>query len=63
MLVAVGFLFFPLHFIIIVNIIIMTVIIIIIFVVVIALLILLLMLKSFSLFQLLLEFFSRAVYC
>ena len=62
MLVAVGFLFFPLHFIIIVNIIIMTVIIII-FVVVIALLILLLMLKSFSLFQLLLEFFSRAVYC
>ena len=64
MLVAVGFPFFPLHFIIIVNIIIMTVIIIIIiFVVVIALLILLLMLKSFSLFQLLLEFFSRAVYC
>ena len=63
MLVAVGFLFFPLHFITIVNIIIMTVIIIIIFVVVIALLILLLMLKSFSLFQLLLEFFSRAVYC
>ena len=63
MLVAVGFLVFPLHFIIIVNIIIMTVIIIIIFVVVIALLILLLMLKSFSLFQLLLEFFSRAVYC
>ena len=62
MLVAVGFPFFPLHFIIIVNIIIMTVIIII-FVVVIALLILLLMLKSFSLFQLLLEFFSRAVYC
>ena len=53
-LVAVGVLYLPLHFIIIVIIIV---------VVIIVLLILLLLLISFLLFQLLLEFLSRAVYC
>ena len=52
-LVAVGVLYLPLHFIIIV----------IIGVVIIVLLILLLLLVSFLLFQLLPEFISRAVYC
>ena len=52
-LVAVGVLYLPLHFIIIVIIV----------VVIIVLLILLLLLISFLLFQLLLEFLSRAVYC
>ena len=52
-LVAVGVLYLPLHFIIIVIIIV---------VVIIVLLILLLLLISFF-FQLLLEFLSRAVYC
>ena len=50
MLVAVGVLYLPLHFIIII-------------VVIIVLLILRLLLISFLLFQLLLEFLSRAVYC
>ena len=54
MLVAVGVLYLPLHFIIIVIIIV---------VVIILLLILLLLLISFLLFHLLLEFLSRAVYC
>ena len=54
MLVAVGALYLPLHFIIIV---------IIVAAVIIVLLILLLLLISFLLFQLLLEFLSRAVYC
>ena len=49
MLVAVGVLYLPLHFIIIV--------------IIIVLLILLLLLISFLLFQLLLEFLSRPVYC
>ena len=53
-LVNVGVLYLPLHFIIIVVIIV---------VVIIVLLILLLLLISFLLFQLLLEFLSRAVYC
>ena len=53
MLVAAGVLYLPLHFIIIVIII----------VVIIVLLILLLLLLSFLLFQLLLGFLSRAVYC
>ena len=53
-LVAVGVLYLPLHFIIIVIIVV---------VVIIVLLILLLLLISFLLFQLLLEFLSRAVYC
>ena len=53
-LVAVGVLYLPLHFIIIATIFV---------VVIIALLILLLLLISFLLFQLLLEFLSRAVYC
>ena len=51
-LVAVGVLYLPLHFIIIVIV-----------VVIIVLLRLLLLLISFLLFQLLLEFLSRAVYC
>ena len=55
-LVAVGVLYPPLHFIIIVIIIIVAI-------VIIVLLILLLLLISFLLFQLLLEFLSRAVYC
>ena len=55
-LVAVGVLYIPLHFIIIVIIVIVVV-------VIIVLLILLLLLISFLLFQLLLEFLSRAVYC
>ena len=55
-LVAVGVIYLPLHFIIII-------IIIVIIVVIIVLLILLLLLISFLLFQLLLEFLSRAVYC
>ena len=54
LLVAVGVLYLALHFIIIVIIIV---------VVIIVLLILLLLLTSFLLFQLLLEFLSRAVYC
>ena len=54
MLVNVGVLYLPLHFIIIVVIIV---------VVIIVLLILLLLLISFLLFQLLLEFLSRVVYC
>ena len=54
MLVAVGVLSLPLHFLV-------TVIVIV--VVIIVLLILLLLLISFLLFQLLLEFLSRAVYC
>ena len=54
MLVAVGVLYLPLHFIIIVIIVV---------VVIIVLLILLLLLISFLLFQLLLEFLLRAVYC
>ena len=58
-LVAVGVLYLPLHFIIIVIIIIIAVVV----VVIIVLLILLLLLISFLLFQLLLEFLSRAVYC
>ena len=53
-LIAVGVLYLPLHFIIFVIIIV---------VVIIVLLILLLLLISFLLFQLLLEFLSRAVYC
>ena len=53
-LVAVGVLYLPLHFIIIVIIVVA---------VIIVLLILLLLLISFLLFQLLLEFLSRAVYC
>ena len=53
-LVAVGVIYLPLHFVIIVIIIV---------VVIIVLLILLLLLISFLLFQLLLEFLSRAVYC
>ena len=52
MLVAVGVLYQPLHFIIIIVV-----------VVVIVLLILLLLLISFLLFQLLSEYLSRAVYC
>ena len=56
-LVAVGVLYLPLHFIIIVIIIVVVV------VVTIVLLILLLLLISFLLIQLLLEFLSRAVYC
>ena len=56
-MVAVGVLYLPLHFIII------AIIIIIVVVVIIVLLILLLLLISFLLFQLLLEFLSRAVYC
>ena len=55
MLVAVGVLYLPQHFIIIVIIIIV--------VAIIVLLVLLLLLISFLLFQLLLEFLSRAVYC
>ena len=54
MLVAVGVLYLPLHFIIIV---------IFVAVVIIVLLMLLLLLMSFLLFQFLLEFLSRAVYC
>ena len=54
-LVAVGVLYLPLHFII--------VIIIVAVVVTIVLLILILLLISFLLFRLLLEFLSRAVYC
>ena len=54
MLVAVGVLYLPVHFIVIVIIIV---------VVIIVLLILLLLLITFFLFQLLLEFLSRAVYC
>ena len=54
MLVAVGILYLPLHF--------MITVIIIIAVVIIVLLILVLLLISFLLFQLLLEFLSRAVY-
>ena len=53
MLVAVGVLYLPVHFIIIIVVV----------VVIIVLLILLLLSISFLLFQLLLEFFSRAVYC
>ena len=53
-LVAVGVLYLPLHFIVIAIIIV---------VVIIVLLTLLLLLISFLLFQLLLEFLSRAVYC
>ena len=53
MLVAVGVLYLPLHFIIFIIIV----------VVIIVLLTLLLLLRSFLLFQLLLEFLSRAVYC
>ena len=55
-LVAVGVLYLPLHFIIIVVIIVAVVIIIV-------LLILLLLLISFLLFELFLEFLSKAVYC
>ena len=55
MLVVVGVLYLPLHFIFIV--------IIIIDVIIIILLILLLLLIPFLLFQLLLEFLSRAIYC
>ena len=55
-LVAAGELYLPLYFIIIV-------IIIVVIVVIVVLLILLLLLISFLLFQLLLEFLSRAVYC
>ena len=55
MLVAVGVLYLPLHFIIFI--------IIVVAVVIIVLLTLLLLLISFLLFQLLLEFLSRAVYC
>ena len=58
MLVAVGVLYLPLHFIIIVIIIIIVVV-----VIIIVLLILLLLLISFLLFNLLLEFLSGAVYC
>ena len=54
-MVAVGVLYLPLHFIIIAIVIIV--------VVLNVLLILLLLLISFLLFQLLLEFLSRAVYC
>ena len=54
MLVAVGVLYLPLDFIIIVISIV---------VVIVVLLMLLLLLISFLLFQLLLEFLSRAVYC
>ena len=56
-LVFVGVLYLPLHFVIVVIIIVVVV------VVIIVLLILLLLLISFLLFQLLLEFLSRAVYC
>ena len=59
MLVAVGVLYLPLHFIIIVIIIIIIVVV----VTIIVLLILLLLLISFLLFNLLLEFLSGAVYC
>ena len=55
MLVAVGVLYLPLHFIIIVIIVVV--------VGIIVLLILLLLLISFLLFKLLSEFLSRAVYC
>ena len=56
-LVAVGVLYLPLHFIIVIIIVVVVV------VVIIVLLILILLLISFLLFQLLLEFLSRAVYC
>ena len=55
-LVAVGVLYLPLHFIIVIIIIVAVV-------VTIVLLILILLLISFLLFRLLLEFLSRAVYC
>ena len=62
-LVAVGVLYLPLHFIIIAIIIIVFVVVVVVVVVIVVLLIWLLLLISFLLFQLLLEFLSRGVYC
>ena len=62
-LVVVGVLYLPLHFIINVVIIVIIIIIIITIIVIIILLILPLLLISFLLFQLLLQFLSIAIYC